>query len=102
MILAPLIAELNLFVASTQAAAPLTQASALTKGALLIAGNQLIADVEAAKAVAGVQLDAADPTGFPGDMVTALFSLASAADDQSALADIRGSVGRMVFNLAQL
>ena len=93
---------LTLYVASMNAASPLAQASRLTVAALQKAGTTLVVQIDAAMTPAAGALDANDPAGFPGDLVTDLLGLASAAEDQSALADIRGLVGRALFNLNQV
>jgi hypothetical protein len=46
-------------------------------------------------------LDATDPAGFPADLVDALVNLTAATEDQSILCDMRGYIGRAMFNLAQ-
>jgi hypothetical protein len=46
-------------------------------------------------------LDALDPAGFPADLVGALVDLTTATEDQSMLSDMRGYIGRAMFNLAQ-
>ena len=101
MISASLVSELTLFQASVQAAAPLAQTSSLTKAALLKGGQALLTDIEAELTSIGSTLDADDPTGFAGAMPADLLAICAAATDQAVLADIRGKVGRAVFNLAQ-
>lgn len=86
---------------SVVAAKPLSQATTLLKGALNTYGIGLIADIETEMARAETPLDADDPTGIAGDFVDGLLALSVAADDTTDLADMRGLVGREVFNVAQ-
>ena len=101
MIPAQIEAARALLRASVAAARPLRQASPLLKSALVSAGAALVSDVDAAIPVVGAPLDADDPTGFPGSFPGVLVGLAMAADDQGALVDMRGTIGRAVFNLRQ-
>lgn len=57
--------------------------------------------IDAALAAAGAPLDAADPTGHPLQMIADLTGRLTAASDQETLSDLRGFVGRAIFNLAQ-
>lgn len=101
MIPASTTSALALLNASVQAVTPVAQATPLLKAALVNAGQGLVTSIDAALTSAAGALDAPDPAGFAGDLVTDLLALSTAADDQAALADMRGTVGRAVFNLAQ-
>lgn len=83
------------------AAAPLASASRILVSVLQQQGAAALSDIETALAASAGNLDAGDPTGFPGDLVNDLLALSSASDDQTTLADMRGLVGRAMFNLAQ-
>lgn len=96
-----IVADANAFQAAIASASPIKQANPLLKASLLVRGNALIAEIDAALQAAAGGLDGADPTGFAGDMVGALGSLDDATSDQAVLAELRGVVGRAVFNLAQ-
>ena len=88
--------------ASIQAAAPVGRATPLLKAALVNAGAALVAEIDAGIAAAVGAIDGPDPAGYGGDLVTALLALDVAASDQAALADMRGTVGRAVFNLRKV
>ena len=99
MIPAQITSDLALLSASVQAAAPIKAATPLRKAALVSAGLALVSEIDTGLAGAVGSLDAADPAGYAGDLVNALLGLATAAYDQATLADMRGTVGRAVFNL---
>lgn len=101
MIPAQISADLATLSASVQAAAPIRQATPLTKAALVAAGASLIVEVETALAAAIGGLDGVDPTGYPAALVSGLLALGTASYDQATLAEMRGTVGRAVFNLRQ-
>ena len=101
MIPAQIATDLATFQASVAAATPVKQATPLLKAALVDAGNALVSEIDAGLVGAVGQLDADDPTGFAGDLVQDLLDLDGATTDQAALADLRGTVGRAVFNLTQ-
>jgi len=100
MIPAQITSDLALLSASVQDAAPIKTATPLRKAALVSAGLALVTEIDTGLAGAVGSLDAADPAGYAGDLVTALMGLATAAYDQATLADMRGTVGRAVFNLS--
>ncbi len=100
MIPAQITSDLALLSASVQAAAPIKIATPLRKAALVSAGLALVSEIDTGLTGAVGSLDAADPAGYAGDLVTALMGLATAAYDQATLADMRGTVGRAVFNLS--
>jgi len=100
MIPAQITSDLALLSASVRVATPIKAATPLRKAALVSAGLALVSEIDTGLAGAVGGLDAADPAGYAGDLVTALLGLATAAYDQVALADMRGTVGRAVFNLA--
>jgi len=100
MIPAQITSDLALLSASVQAAAPIKTATPLRKAALVSAGLALVSEIDTGLTGAVGSLDAADPAGYAGDLVNALLGLSTAAYDQATLADMRGTVGRAVFNLA--
>lgn len=101
MIPAQIVSDLGTFTASVEAAAPVSQGSPLIKAALVNYGRSLVANIDSALTAAVGDLDASDPIGAAGDLVAELNYLAMSAYDQASLADMRGTVGRRVFNLAQ-
>ncbi len=100
MISAQITSDLALLSTSVQAAAPIKTATPLRKAALVSAGYALVTEIDTGLAGAAGGLDAADPAGYAGDLVAALMGLATAAYDQATLADMRGTVGRAMFNLS--
>lgn len=100
MIPAQITSDLALLSASVQAAVPIKTATPLRKATLVSAGLALVTEIDTGLAGAVGGLDAPDPAGYAGDLVNALMGLATAAYDQATLADMRGTVGRAVFNLA--
>lgn len=101
MIPLALSAELASFQAVVTAAAPLSAMTSIQKSVLLRQGYAVIASVDAALTKAAGRLDAVDPVGLPTAMVSALLALEDAAQDQADLTNLRGLLGRAVFNLAQ-
>ncbi len=102
MISARIGTDLATLNASIQAVAPIRQATQLLKAALVNAGAGLVAEIDAGIAAAVGALDGPDPAGYAGDLVTALLALDAAASDQAALADMRATVGRAVFNMRKV
>jgi hypothetical protein len=84
------------------AAAPLTSASRATVTALQLNAAQLIADIDAAVVTTAGQLDSWVATTEPNAIVAGVISLLTSATDQSALANMRGYVGRSTSNLDQI
>lgn len=101
MISPSLVASVATFDASVSAASPISQATSLTKAALVKAGQLLLGQVETEASTTGTALDASDPSGFAGDMVGQLLALSTANDDTASLVEVRGYLGRAVFNLGQ-
>ena len=89
------------FQAAVKAARPLRQAPGLQLAALVTQGNALLSAVDDALAAAGGPLDASEPAGHATALVAALNALATSAEDQRTLSDMRGFLGRAVLNLAQ-
>ncbi len=87
--------------AQVTAAQPLDSASPLAIAAIQQLGASVLAQLDAAMAPAGGDLDADDPVIFSGSLPAYLIGLRDASRDQSALADMRSLVGRAMFNLAQ-
>ena len=102
MISAAIVSALTAFQANVTASAPLNMQTTILIEALQDQGAALLQQVDAAIDPTGVPLDAADPSGFAGDMVQSLLNLAVASEDQTTLTDLRGLVGRAMFNLAQV
>ena len=90
------------FVSATQSAAPLASQPRAILQAVQAQGAALLTTIDAAVLGASGQLDGPDPSGMPQVLVNELTALAVSAFDQSALADMRGFVGRAVANLDQL
>ena len=101
MIPAQIEAARALLRSSVAAARPLNQASPLLKAALVTAGANLLTQIDTVITTIGAPLDANDPTGFAGELPDWLLALATAADDQATLVDMRGTIGRAIFNLRQ-
>ena len=99
---AALAADLAAFQSNVSAAAPLRYAPPLQIAALVAQGAALLSRVDAAIAGAGAALMAPEPSGHPTKMISDLRGVAQASLDQSALSDLRGYLGRAVFNLAQV
>jgi hypothetical protein len=89
------------FKAAIAAAKPINQAPALQVAALVRQGNALLVAIDAAIEASGTALDADAPSGHPLAIVAAVNALVEAGSDHSTLHDVRGFVGRAVFNLAQ-
>ena len=101
MIPSQVVVDTNALAASVQAAAPIRQATPLLKAALVAAGSALVTKIDVALADAVGTLDGSDPTGYPAALVSGLLALGIASYDQATLAEMRGTVGRAVFNLRQ-
>lgn len=101
MIPAALTAGLASYQASVAAAKPISQAPALQVAALVRQGNALLVADDAAIEASGQPLDADAPSGHPLAIVQAVDALVEAGTDHRTLHDMRGFVGRAVFNLAQ-
>lgn len=101
MIPASVPAALAAFRAAVAANAPVASATPYQIATLVSQGQALLAMIDDALAAAGAQLDAADPTGHPLQMIADLTGRLTAVSDQETLSDMRGFVGRAVFNLAQ-
>lgn len=102
MVGAHIIADVTSLQVNVAAAAPLGAQTQIAIEALQSQGSSLLQEVDAAIVATGGPLDASDPTGFAGDMVAVLSGLATASEDQTTLTDMRGLVGRAMFNLAQV
>ncbi len=102
MISTSIISAYNLLKASVIAANPVASASPLTQAALVSAGNSLCTAIETSRDALTPILDGADPTGFAGAFPQDLVTIANASLDQASLDDLRGSVGRITFNLEQV
>lgn len=102
MISAKIVSDLASLQANLAASAPLNAQTKILIEALKGEGNDLLNEINAAVDPAGVPLEADDPTGFAGDMVPVLLGLATASEDQTTLTDVRGLVGRALFNLSQV
>jgi hypothetical protein len=98
---ASLAADLRTFQANVVAAAPLQGATPLQVAKLVAQAATVLSAVDAALQTSGTPLQAPAPSGHPVTAITAVRSLAAAALDQTALSDLRGYLGRAVFNLAQ-
>lgn len=94
-------AEITSLIANLAAAAPLSSATKSELQALQDQAAQLLSDIENAMSAAAGNLDAADPTGFPGNMVADFLALQQSSASQASLAYAYGLVGRAAFNLAQ-
>jgi hypothetical protein len=94
--------ELASLQAEVAAASPLANASRATKVALQLNAAQLVEDVQSALVAPNNLLDTwAAPTD-PIAIVTGIDQIVTASEDQSALALMRGVVGRAASNLDQL
>jgi hypothetical protein len=102
MISAKIVSDLTTFQSNVIASAPLNAQTTILIETLQNQGAALLQEVDAAIGPTGTALDAADPSGFAGDMVAVLAGLATASEDQTTLTDLRGLVGRAMFNLAQV
>lgn len=102
MISTKIASDLTNFVANVTASAPLNTQTKIMIEALDGEGSDLLQEIDAAIDPTGAALDATDPSGFAGDMVTVLLNLATASEDQTTLTDVRGLVGRAMFNLSQV
>jgi hypothetical protein len=102
MISAKIVSDIAAFQANVTASAPLNTQTQILIQTLEGEGASLLQDIDAAIDPTGAPLDAADPSGFVGDMVGVLTGLATASEDQTTLSDLRGLVGRAMFNLAQV
>lgn len=88
-------------LAGIVAAAPLAQAPTLTLQSLSSQAAELLDDIQTELADKAGNLDAPDPTGYPGNMVSDLIKLRRSSADQATLCAMYGLVGRAAFNLSQ-
>jgi hypothetical protein len=102
MIPANVTTELADLQAATVAAAPLTSASRATITALQLNAAQLVADIDAAMVTTAGALDTWVAPADPVPILTGVLGQLTSAVDQSALATMRGYVGRSTSNLEQL
>lgn len=101
MIPAAVSTALTSFQTAVAAYKPIASATPYQVAVLVQQGQAVVALIDEALAAAGAPLDAADPSGHPLALIADLEGRLAAVDDQITLSDLRGFVGRAVFNLAQ-
>jgi hypothetical protein len=89
------------FQANVTANKPITSATPYQIATLVSQGQAVLAMIDAALDASGTALDAPDPFGHPLTLIADLSGRLNAVSDQMTLSDLRGFVGRAVFNLAQ-
>jgi hypothetical protein len=94
--------ELNFLEGQVTANTPLTGAPRATITAMQLNAAQLVNDIDSAVTNAAGTLDTWTPPTDPAAIAAGLEALGGNADDQSALTNMRGFVGRAAANLAQL
>jgi hypothetical protein len=93
--------DVSAFAGAYAAAAPLSSAPSGLVSLAAAAGQTALDDVIAAIPGAGAALDAFAGTGVPAQIASALSGLAAAAQNQSALVNAQGLIGRALASLAQ-
>ena len=101
MIPAAIRVALAAFLVAVAANKPITSATPYQIATLVSQGQAVLAMVDAALDASGAALDAPDPSGHPLTLIADLSGRVTAVSDQMTLSDLRGFVGRAVFNLAQ-
>lgn len=99
---ANIVSQIAFLQTQTTAAAPLSSASPATIVAIQLNAENLVASVDAAVLAAAGALDTWEAPTDPDLIVSGILALEQSATDQSALAVMRGYVGRMAANLNQL
>ena len=102
----PISADLQAKVAALNtaflAASPVEQSPRAAVTALQINAAHLVSDVDSALAGAAGGLDAFAAPSDPVAIATGLSGLLTASQNQTDLADLRGLIGRVASNLAQI
>ncbi|MCJ2084591.1 hypothetical protein MKK88_01090 [Methylobacterium sp. E-005] len=101
MIPAAIPVALIAFQAAVTANKPIAAATPYQIATLVAQGQAVLAMIDSALIAAGTSLDAPDPSGHPLALIADLSGRVTAVSDQETLSDLRGFVGRAVFNLAQ-
>lgn len=95
-----LLLDLAAFRTAVIAAKPIKRAPPLQVAALVRAGADLLSEIDAALDATSASLEPVEVGPHPLQMVDALNAARTAADDCVTLHDLRGVVGRAVFNLS--